>query len=395
MSTPIYSDTNKVSLAISAETAGNWGATPSTPAMTPLRYTAETMTPSKKTTVSTIIRADRQRQFLAEVAASAGGDISLEYSFGGLDLIMLSTFMNNFVTCTSAAAAYTIAVTGSTATITRSTGSFVTDGYTPFMFCRIKGATNAGNNSVFQVTAVAALVLTVQNYNTASMVAETTPATATVFAKSLTNGTTFQSFLMEAQYNDISQFIQFLGCAVDTMSFDIKSGSIITAKGKIMAKQGTLSTATVAASLGAVDTSQILTASANMGNIYENGTALATAMKSLTLEINNNMREKPAIGTLYPVGMGLGFCDVTGTFDAYFADMSQMTLFINHTSLSLIFQFSDAAGNIIVFSLPSLYLEKAEPTIQGGNQDVMVQCGFHAILDTASNTTIRVDYLHF
>jgi len=390
MPTPIYSETNKVSLAISQETT--WAQAPGTPAMAPLRYTSETMTPQKKTTVSTIIRSDRQRAFLAEVQASAGGDIAFEYSFGGLDLIVESAFMNTFSIVAIAASAITaVAAVAGVAQLTQATGSFVTSGVKVGMWIKPKGFTHTANNVPWQVTAVTALAISVADAGNA-MVAEVGTA-VTVEAKSLANGTSLISFLLEAQYTDISQFIQFPGCAVDTLTFDIKTGAIVTLKSKIMAQQGLLSTATVAASLSAVDTTQVLTATANAGNLYENGVALTTALKALTFEINNNMREKPAIGQLYSVGLGLGFCDVTGTFEAYFADQTQMTQFINHTNASLSFQFKDAAGNVIVITLFNMYLTKAEPTVQGGNQDVMVQCGFQAILDPVSQHTVQIDYL--
>jgi hypothetical protein len=358
--------------------------------MQTLRITSETMTPEQKTTVSTIIRSDRQRQFLAEVSASAGGDIGFEFSYGGLDLIMESGFMAAFTTINDNATEFS--VVGASHEFTRATGSFVTDGFVVGMWIRTFGFSTP-NNGVWQISAVTALAITVTDPLAVMVNFTSASAIQSIQAKSLRNGTTLTSMTLEAQFQDIAQFIQFTGCAVATLTLDIKTGAIVTGKAKMMAKQASPTSATVASVVTAADTSEILTATANAGNVYYNGAALATALKSLTIEINNNLREKPAIGQLYSIGLGLGFCDVTGSFDAYFEDETELLAFVNHTNFTLSFQFTDSAGNVIVFTLFNAYLTKAEPAVSGGNQDVMVNCSYHAILDPVSGYTVGVDYL--
>lgn len=131
--------TNQVSLRIVEE--ATFGSTPATPALKGLRYTSESLAFTKDTVVSEVIRNDRQRDFLAEVAAATEGDVNTELAFGDeLDLALRGTLWAYFKVADSgngashaadtldSAAPVDATVEGGTIT---GTGDFVADGFVP------------------------------------------------------------------------------------------------------------------------------------------------------------------------------------------------------------------------------------------------------------------------
>src|SRR5690606_5840162 len=76
-------DTNKVGIYFNTETA--WGETPSTPGMTQVRYTGESLSYAKQSVTSETIRDDRMRDQVALVGFNTEGDINFELSAFSFD----------------------------------------------------------------------------------------------------------------------------------------------------------------------------------------------------------------------------------------------------------------------------------------------------------------------
>lgn len=180
------SDTNRVGLRAVKETT--FGTTPSNPKLFEVPTSAQPslgFTPS--TITSNLLRDDRQVSDLILVGGEAGGEANSEFAFGVHDDLLegafYSTWQERYVKynyrgateITAVAAAtddYTVTngvTTGSITvdfdatanTITRATGSFLTNGFEVGDFVIVSGAVDGSNNAVLgPITAVTALVMT-------------------------------------------------------------------------------------------------------------------------------------------------------------------------------------------------------------------------------------------
>lgn len=203
--------------------------------------------------------------------------------------------------------------------------------------------------------------------------------------QTLYNGTTRKSFVMETKFTATS-FMSYMGCQVDQMTLTLAARQIITGQVTILGKQGTESAVTIDTSGVVADpgTGPILTSSAHVANLTIGGVAMGNA-KSLSLTINNNVRNNDVIAAKAPVDQGIGSFGLTGKMDAYFRDITLLTAFTTHALSSVVFEVSREpvgaqVGDHIGYrvTIPKLRFTKAIPPITGKDTDVMLPLEFDA-----------------
>jgi len=89
------SDANRVGLRYIEETT--WNSLPAAPAMTPIRYTGESMIPSVENIVSAEIRDDRMITDLIQVSRSNTGGFEIELSAGTFDELIAGALFSDWV----------------------------------------------------------------------------------------------------------------------------------------------------------------------------------------------------------------------------------------------------------------------------------------------------------
>lgn len=383
-------ESNRVSLRISKETV--WGETPATPTMAILPILSDTLAHNKRTKQSDVLRSDRMKDSQVQVGVDAQGDINFELRFADFEAIFECALANTFSTATKtgAGSANNIAFAAAGAGVQVITGqSGDWNSFTVGAWVRVKSASQAANNGVFKITAKTSTTLTVAN---ASGVVEAT-STATVSQKTMRNGTTKQSLLIEKQHQDLTNnYTNFRGMRVAGLSLSLQTESIVTGTVRFMGKSGNLATATVSGSLTNASANDSMTASLNVGSIVEGGAALSTAIKSITLDLNNNPRALAAVGQVAAIGVNLGSIALTGRVEAYFEDQVLLTKVYNHTSSSLQFQLTDPQGNAFVFTLAQLKWS-GNQTNPGIDQDAMLPLDFSCERNPTDNYMIQIDAL--
>lgn len=392
--------TNQAALRIIEELT--FGATPATPALKELRYTGESLIHNKETVVSEVIRSDRQRDFLAEVAASAEGDIETEVAFGDeLDLLLEGALWGT-VTDTDTGSdigSGEMAVVAASRTFTRSDGGgdFVADGFVPGMWFRTEGflASSGANNGTFRIETVTTTVITAEaGFGDVGNLVDESPAASTrFFNRRITNGTTARSYTIEKDFNDITQFEVFQGMRFAGMTLTAEVGAIVTAtyslsgRGNVQIDADRANLPTDSATETAADTTEQMNATSNAGQVFEGGAALTTCLNSIALTVENNLRNISCIGDKFPAEVNAGFVDVTGTIEAYFEDEVLFEKFLDHTQSALIFSFMDAAGNEVFVQLPRIFYSSGSPVVPSGNEDILLSMEFTAIRDTSATGT--------
>jgi hypothetical protein len=204
-----------------------------------------------------------------------------------------------------------------------------------------------------------------------------------------------QSSTVETGFHDVGQYFVVDGLRTGSVELDVSSGAIVTGSCKLQGR------ATVRASTekltGAGYTpldapaTEVVSATANVGSLSVDGVEQATAIKSIKLTIDGNLREQQAVGSKFPVGIAAGRLNVTGTIDAYFADGTMYDRFINHETVSLAFPIIDQDKNTYYFTLPAFKVS-ADPIAPAGiDQDVMESMTFTAFRDVATKCMVQID----
>ena len=383
-------ESNRVSIRVSEETV--WAETPPSPTMARLPYISNSLVHNKRTKQSEVLRSDRMKDAQVQVGVNAQGDINFELRFADFAAILRCALSSAFVlqSTTGAGTAnnFGFAVAGAGVQVITGPAAWTTN-YIVGAWVRVKLAAQALNNGVFKITALTSTTMTVAN---STGVAEAT-SVAVIAQNTMRNGTTKRSLLIEKQYEDLTNvYVNFRGMRVSGLSLSIQTENIITGTVRFVGQQGRVAAATVSGSLTNASANDSMTASTNVGAIFEGGVLLSTALKSISFDLNNNIRPLAAMANVAAIGINQGSIQLTGRVEAYFEDLALYTKVINHTSSSLQFTVTDPQGNAFVFTLAQLKWT-GNPNDPGMDQDVMLPLEFSAEREPTANYMIQIDAL--
>ncbi len=204
-----------------------------------------------------------------------------------------------------------------------------------------------------------------------------------------------QSFSLETGFTDVSQYFKADGLRAGTMSFDVSSGAIITGSTTTMGRETVRAGTPILSGVNytALDAAatENISATANVGQLLVNGEQLSTAIQSINISIEGNLREQRGVGAKFPEGIAAGRLNITGTLSAYFADGKLFDRFLAHETTSLSFPFIDPDKNTYYFTIPAFKIT-SDPVSPGGtDQDVMEEMEFTAFRDVATRCMIQID----
>lgn len=388
---PTLASSSRAAVSYIAEST--FGTTPGSGTANNLRFTGESFSFDLTKETSKEIRSDRQNTGATTVDASASGAVNFELSYREYDTFIAAALMNTFSAYGTAGvgAAFTADFTSTTIT---NTGSALTgaDAFTNLQKGQwFRLATGGVNNGKFfrvsTATAPTSLVITLDASTPA--VVGTGVSTCKVQTSRLTNGTTQTSFSIEKSFSDITQFLTYRGMNVSKMNWKFASGALSTGSFDFMGKDMVRNGATQMPSAPAASqTYNIQNGVRGIGQLWEGGSPItSTYVKSLDLTVDNNLRLQTALANLGPVGIGVGDCKVTGSFEAYFADGSLYDKFLADTYTAVTIGTQDSAGNGYVVSLPNIQIMTGKIMAGGKNQDVMAQFTFEAFADLTNVTS--------
>jgi Phage tail tube protein len=350
-----------------------------------MRRTTSNVDLSKKTYKSTEIRPDYQFSDFRHGTRSITGTISDELSVGTWNLFMASVMRQAWQKPGVTAATAITAEAGSPQ-FTRSTGSFLTDGFMLGDVVQFEGfATGLANNANnFFITGITALTMTGIFLNGAAVVADSGSATvsvATMGSKTwmpLTNQTR-DSYTIEHYFSDIGQSELFTGCRVSQMAVKLPSTGLATIDFPIMGIDAVEGTSQYFTAPAAPSNGQIL--AAVNGAMFMGGQKIAV-VTSLDFTINGNMTTGDVVGSNVAPDIFPGSMDVTGTMSAYFEDETFQSAFFNEAEVSIVIALTtDSSPNAAfqVFTFPRCKLNGA--TKNDGQVGIVQTVPFVALLN--------------
>ena len=378
------SDSNRLRVSIVKEST--FGTTPASPSMQILPVTGQSMRDRVGYTQSNIINADRNVEELVRLSKSAAGQTPFELMFSptgeALELLMAATMCS----AETAAATGTGGSTGgSDKVVTVTIGASNAD-VEAGDIVHLDG-TNAG---YYKVVSKTTLDITLEA--DANLAADT-GITVTRAARRL-NGTVEDSFTIEVARLDLGTAQIFTGCVVNTLDLTVADEAIVTGTFTFEAANSTfqdsdLGTDQFIASATYTDaTDHPVLDSLSIPEIRSAGSSFAA--KQITLNINNNVAARTELGKLGSQSMRQGEFNVTGSFDAYFEDFSELQAYADNTTGAIWFALVDANSRGWSFSLPTVKFSDGGADVTGSNTDTMVSVSYQATLNDTESCTVRM-----
>lgn len=390
-----------VSKQIKYKVESTWGTVPSSGSAQALRRVSSDLDLQKETYESQEIRTDYQvadmRHGVRRVSGTIRGELSpLTY----LDFIAAALRKAPAATASITGASLTIATSGSYYTITRGSGSFISDGIKTGDVVRLTaGSFDAANlNKNLGVLNVnSATVLLVTPLNGSAMTAEGPIASATVAipGKKIwtpTSGHTDLSYSIEHYYSDLTKSEVFSGCKVSTLSIGLPATGMATIDIGFMGKDVTTAGSEYFTSPTA-QTSSGIVAAVNGVVRYSNGKV--ANITGLTLNYDGGMKDRPVVGSNTVPDIFEGRVRVSGQFTALFEDTTYRDAFHNETAVSLTVWLttgSTAGAEFLAFTIPNAKLGGA--TKSDGEDGLEMTCPFTALYNSSGSgsdaTTLMV-----
>lgn len=387
-------DSNYAAIGVIKE--AQWGVTPAAPALKTMRLTSETLDRPKETVESQEVRSDRQIADLVEVGSSANGGINFELSYGALKPFLISALFG--VPTVIALAGITSDITAVSDTIEGAANDF--DSVPIGSTVKITGATTPENNGlklVIDKSADGSLL----TFGAGSFGTDELAVDLDLSGINVKNGTNRESYSMERRVitTNGSDFYQsYYGMTVDTLALSFESKTIITGSLTFVGKNGGADVNSIdpsvdgATSYAAAEVDPVMDATNNFSDFLFQQVTSSECLKTLALNLANGLRGKDCIGQNGNFDVGVGTCQVTGSFSGYFLNNDLYNLILNHGNVALSWKVEDATGNVIVFTLPRIKVSGPPPQIGGRNTDMMPQASYTAIADPLTGATMIVDF---
>lgn len=381
-------------LAIKKETT--WGTLAGATGAQIVRRKTSSLGEVRDTYGSDEITSTQQRLTFVHGPRRAQGTITGDLSGGTYSALIQSHLRRDFTSLTAMASlSLTIAGAGPTYTVTRGSGSWLTDGVKVGMVVRITaGSVNVNNSqkNLF-VVGITATILTVIPWGNGTMTAEGPIASCTVsMPGKLTyvpaSGHTDDSYTMEERFTDNAQYEVFTGCKVSSAQFSLPPTGIIEASFGVMGKgYGQAPSGTpYFTSPTAATTSQGMSA---VSGVLRAASGQMTSVTGLTISSDGGMSTGQVIGSNYTPGVFPGPIIVNGQLTAYFDSATLRDAFYNESQVALnVVAYAGTAANaeFMAFTVPALKFGSAQKN--DGPGPIVLTCPFEALYNSAGGSGI-------
>lgn len=372
-----------------------------------LRRVTSSFNLTKETYQSDEIRTDYQMADFRHGVRSADGSVSAEVSPGSYSDLFAAALAKAFVAGSTFAHASTGAVTvaGPTLglyTLTRATGSWITDGIRIGDVIRITAGTslNADNlNKNFLIVTLSATVATVKVLDGSAITpgASSAATAGSVIGKKTwipQTAHTSDNFTVEEWYSNIAQSEVYTGCKVNTIGLSIPSTGMATMDfgfmGRDLAQTGTSQYFTSPTALG---TSGVC---AGVNGVVVFAGVPVAVITDASININRNISNATVLGSNSIADTFDGRCLVDGSMSVYFTDAVARDAFKNETEVSVIFCLTTgntATADFMSITLPRVKINSFSK--DDSEQGITASCDFQALLNPVTTngaeiTTITV-----
>ncbi len=208
-----------------------------------------------------------------------------------------------------------------------------------------------------------------------------------------TAGTTRKSFSLLREFGDIAadQFLLYSGCEVNTWSLSAAANGLAKSTFSFIGRDAAApATADPATSYTAASTTEPFDTFSGEMQIDGAPTCIVT---DYTLNINNGLEPKYAVGCEGSEDPSVSQSVVDGAITVYLEDMTLYKKFINDTSLALTLKLIDSAGAYLTLELPNCMISSGTQPDVSGDGAIMLPIAFTAHYDAGIDSHIKVTSL--
>jgi len=316
-----------------------WGTAAGAAGAQYLRRVTSSLNLSKNTYQSNEIRDDQQVADFRHGTRIVNGSIAGELS-GGTYQAFIEAMLRADATAVANITALTLttAASGLNWTLTRSAGSWITDGIRIGMVFRVTVGLNAATlNRNFFVINLTATVLTFYALDGVTVTIEAAVPTCTVAVPGKrtfvpSTGHTNKSYTIEEFHSDITLSRLFTGCKPSSLAFKLPATGMATLDVGFMGKDITVATSGYFTTPTAVGTAGI--EAAVNGAVFVAGVAVAL-ITSLDLTLNGGHTTGTVIGSNTTPDVFVGRVTGTGQATVYLLDNTFINYFVNETEVEV------------------------------------------------------------
>ena len=355
-----------------------------------LRRVSSTFNLTKETYQSEEIRTDYQLVDFRHGVRAVEGSISGELSAGTYADFLASALARNWTAATpSALGSTTIASVGGTYTITRTTGSWLTDAVRVGNVIRLTGFATANNNVNLLVIALTATVATVVALNGIKLTNETVASGGTYKVQGKTTyapttGHTDDSYTFEEWYADIGQSEVTVGNKVNTVGIALPATGLTTVDLSFMGQDLKQRGVSQFFTSPSAQNSNGIFAAVN-GALIVNGAPVAL-VTGANFNINRNMTSEAVVGSNIKPEIYEGRIIVDGDFTTLYQDGTFAGYFDNETEISLVVALTTNSlpnSEFMSFTIPRLKL--STDTKDDGEKGIVSSNSFQALKGFGAN----------
>lgn len=381
---------NRTAIRLVAET--NFNETPANPAFKSVRYTGESVAFNRRSVTSNEIRDDRMTSDLVAVGADVGGDINIELSYESFDDIIAAALCSSWSAPVGGVSTMKNGVERKSFTLQKHFQDLAIPIFQSFSGCRIGGLTLD-----FQTAQILTGKFSVMGCTALNSTAQFAGASVTYPGDGNTpmNAVTNLSQIEKDSGRLTNITVTAGGTGYTTASVSFTGGSPVSPATAVAVLSGGVVTGITITDPGEGYTS------APVVNITGPGTgATATAaiggamvakIKSMSMELNNNLRGQEAVGYLGYIGIALGRLEITGNIELYFEDANEYQTFLDNDDFKFSFVVQDVDGNSYKFIFPRVKYEEGTILSGGLDQDLMVAGKWRALADEFTDCMIEIE----
>lgn len=370
----------------------SFNSIPANPVFRSLRYTGESLAYNRRNITSNEIRDDRMTADLITVGADVSGDINFELSFASFDDLIAAALCSTWSTPSGGVSSIKNGVDLLSFTIQKHFQDLAVPIFQNFSGCRIGGMTLD-----FQTGQILTGSFSVMGCKAEISNAQIPGATIQTpgLGNEPMNAVSNLSSISKDEGRIISITVTDGGTGyttAPTVSITGGGGTGATAVAEVVAGEVVSVTIT---NPGSGYTSAPTISFTGGGGMDAAATAtvggeLPAKIRSMSMELTNNLRGQEAVGTLGYIGIALGRLEITGNIELYFENGDEYQTFLNNDDFRFSFVVQDSAGNSYKFIFPRVKYEEGTILSGGLDQDLMVNGRWRAIYDAASNCMVEI-----
>lgn len=361
------------------------GVAPTPAAMTQVRRTGGSWKDSTTRNPSNEKRPDLMYVDAPREDYNVTGSLEDEWAFDAHNM-EVEECLNSAISSTIALTGLTLTAAASDNSLTRSAGSWISDGILAGGIYDFGGlSTNAlGRLRVVSVESATKIIVA-----GATLTNEGPTGSCTVSQGGHNRmGTTLLSCVEEEQYPDIgaTELWQMLGVVVTNWEWKFAHpGKVTCSFGKKAISRAYNATTAGNGTVNAYTANRVMNSIDHFTAFREDGTLATTLrVKELMFRIESDKRDIKAAGSLGNVSFGLNRFNVTGTLKIYNSAAARAVgvKAKNDTLTSFAWEMVDADGNVEHHYLPRIHFNEGSPEDAPNDSDVYITIPFIASLDT-------------